>query len=241
MIDGLTSEQARDYREQGFVYLPGFVSAAELQAYRDAAEALRERVRPIAPGRPRLQVEKDPDGDAMMLRQVEPLIDLIPEFEALSRDPRVRRAVEQALGEPGVLFEDKLNYKPARVGSAFPPHQDLSYWKGHAENLTTLFIYLDEANERNGCMRLIPGSHKLGLLEWVREGGNKIVSPAIEGMDEVVAGGAAGDALLFHCLTVHTSEPNRSDTGRRAIILTYNAASEGNHYRYSEELLASYH
>ena len=124
----LTATQQEQYHQQGFVHLPMVLRQEELDQYRREAEALHETVGPPKAMKTRIQIESEPDNGQMKLRQIEPVTDLSSAFERLSRDPRTIGPVEQLFGEPAVLFEDKLNYKPARVGSGFPMHQDRSYW-----------------------------------------------------------------------------------------------------------------
>ena len=84
---------------------------------------------------------------------IEPLVDLSPVFKELSEDRRIIDPVEQIFGEGAILFEDKINYKPPRVGSGFKMHQDSTYWKRFSRNILSAFVHLDDASEENGCLR----------------------------------------------------------------------------------------
>src|SRR5439155_25883487 len=101
--------------------------------------------------------------------------------------------------------------------------------------LTSAFIYLDDATEENGCLQVVPGWHKRGLLP------KRDVAVAL-GTDHAIPGetldpsqavqvtGPAGTMVIFSCLTPHTSRPNLSRQPRRAVILTYNPAADGSFY-----------
>lgn len=237
----LTPEQLAQYRQDGVLFLPGVFSHADLEQYRAAAEELRLRVSPLEPGKPRLQIEKQQDAGQHALRMVEPLIDLSPTLAALTQDRRILQPLEQIYGEEALLFEDKLNYKPARVGSGFSMHQDSSYWTQYSRNIISVFIHLDDATTENGCLEVVPGFHTRGLVNWSSERDHSVVDDEIMNAERIVATAKAGDVLLFHCLTPHASGPNRTNKGRRALVLSYNPASDGNQYRYSAELLSTYH
>ena len=82
----------------------------------------------------------------------------------------MRAAAADALGEEAILYEDKLNYKPPRVGSSYPLHQDRSYWMQLApgvpstDRLVTVTVMLDDATVENGCLRLV----RCGLHHFLR-------------------------------------------------------------------------
>jgi len=236
----LNLKLVQQYREQGYCFVPGVFDQVSLDGFRQAANELEDVVSPIERGKPRLQVEKDPDDGHAKLRMIEPLIDLSPTLRDLSADRRILGMVEQIFCEPAYLFEDKLNYKPARVGSGFPLHQDWSYWKRYSNNLLSLFIHLDDAPLETGPMKLVPGTHRMGLLK-TEDDGHHIGLEEIARRQMLTFEANAGDVLIFHCLTAHESEPNLSDKDRRAIVITYNPCSDGNQYRYSPELLSTYH
>lgn len=238
----LTATQQEQYHQQGFVHLPMVLRQEELDQYRREAEALRETVGPPKAMKTRIQIESEPDNGQMKLRQIEPVTDLSSAFERLSRDPRTIGPVEQLFGEPAVLFEDKLNYKPARVGSGFPMHQDRSYWQKYSKRLLTVFVHIDDATPDNGCMRLVPGEQRDRLLScsaWEDGTHHKISVDELDSSQAIEMPCHAGDVLIFHCMTPHESSPNRSDQERRAIIFSYNPLSDGNVYRerYADVLI----
>jgi hypothetical protein len=174
-----------------------------------------------------IQYEHHPGSDT--IRVVEPFHHLDPLLDRLIDD---RRLVEPARGLVGdervALFTDKLNLKRPREGSRFRWHQDSPYWAhffGELHRLPNVMLTLDDAYEGNGCFRVIPGSHRRGLLPGVEgdgELGALFTDPAcFDERDQVLIEVPAGSLIFFSPHTVHGSRPNRSDAARRAFVVTY--------------------
>jgi 2-aminoethylphosphonate dioxygenase len=230
---GLSAEQLSQYDAEGFLALPRYLDLPTVEALREAADELVERVGPVVRGNPRIQV--DLIGGAPRIRQVWPIVDLHEAFAQLAQDPRIVAPMVSLFDDTPVLFEDKLNYKYGGGGTAFPMHQDYSYWQPYSPRLTSVLIYLDEATLENGCLEVAPGWHKRGLLpiEKVRVGLStdhtvpaEVLAPSLA----VPLPGPAGTMVIFGCTTPHSSRPNLSRRSRRAVILTYNPAADGSFY-----------
>jgi len=86
-------------------------------------------------------------------------------------------------------------------------------------------LYLDDAREDNGCLWVIPGSHRCGHLPAPSDRGllgrlyTEVSEFEASASRPIVA--AAGSAIFFHPYLVHGSRSNRSQTSRRALVLTY--------------------
>jgi ectoine hydroxylase-related dioxygenase (phytanoyl-CoA dioxygenase family) len=161
---------------------------------------------------------------------LEPVYHLDARFDALIDDPRIWGPCRALVGcEELSLFSDKLNVK--RPGGApFPWHQEGPYWAHGAERLdaiVSVLIYLDEATTENGCLWVIPGSHKHGALSGLK---NRGVLGALYTDVDLVEGEAlptvlpSGSVLWFHRDLVHGSQQNRSDSNRRVFVLAYQPA-----------------
>jgi hypothetical protein len=230
----LTAEQRRQYGADGFLVLPGYLDAQAVAELAAAADELLTRVGPLVPGNPRVQVDRI--GDRVGVRQAWPVIDLSETLARFAAEERIVGLFRDLFdGAAPVLFEDKLNYKHPQVGTQFPMHQDYSYWRAYSPRLTSALIYLDPATEENGCLEVVPGWHRRGLLERTEMD----VGPAVdhhvpaEVLDPALAcrvPGEPGTVILFSCMTPHRSGPNRSDRSRRALILTYNPETDGDFY-----------
>jgi ectoine hydroxylase-related dioxygenase (phytanoyl-CoA dioxygenase family) len=246
----LAPEERAAWERDGFVLRPGAFSAAELDALRDAAERVVARSEAgLAPsqasyaidgnsyvevaieGRPStVQLEHSPGSRT--IRVIEPFHHLDPSFERLVDDPRIVAPMRALVGSARVaLFTDKLNLKRPREGSAFGWHQDSPYWAhfcAHLDRLPNVMLALDDAGPENGCLRLIPGSHRRGMLPG-REGegvlGPLFTHPRyVDESAQVAAAMPAGSLLFFSPHTVHGSPPNTSNAPRRALVLTYQPA-----------------
>jgi ectoine hydroxylase-related dioxygenase (phytanoyl-CoA dioxygenase family) len=86
-------------------------------------------------------------------------------------------------------------------------------------------VTLDDADASNGCFRLIPGSHRRGMLPGRQ--GEGVLGPLFTHPDHfdeqgaVAAEAPAGSLVFFSPHSVHGSLPNHSDRPRRALVLTY--------------------
>jgi hypothetical protein len=239
----LRDAEWRTWREDGFFVRPGAFSASELTALRDAAERVGATAVRLATRDGRayqidgnryadagaVTVQYEHDRCTSTLRVIEPFHHLDPLFEQLVGDPRLIIPMCDLVGTDGVaLWTDKLNFKRPEHGSGFLWHQDSPYWAhacGHLDQLPNVMLALDDADEENGCLRVVSGSHRRGLLPG--RPGEGVLGPlftdpaAFDVADAVPAAMTAGSLLFFSPHTVHGSEPNRSSRARRACVLTY--------------------
>jgi ectoine hydroxylase-related dioxygenase (phytanoyl-CoA dioxygenase family) len=147
-------------------------------------------------------------------------------MDGLVRQGRLMAAVSALMEAPSVLFKDKINFKQPG-GAGFEPHQDQQAgWSVYAPLFLTAMISIDRATEENGCLQIARMPRPRAILgeEWkpLTEsdlGGHKLVSVPTE----------PGDVIFFDSFVAHASEPNRSDTQRRILYLTYNRLADGDH------------
>jgi len=114
---------------------------------------------------------------------------------------------------------------PQHELTAFPWHQDSQYYGVPTKHLhiVSVWIPLVDADERNGCLYIIPGSHKWGILKGERAADNNIRTfEDVEKKGEPVAlPMKQGDILFFTNLTFHTSKLNSTDKVRWSVDLRY--------------------
>jgi len=242
----ITSDERAAWERDGFFFRRGAFTPDEIDALRDAAERTADLAkaalgtadddytidgnRYVEACRATIQLEHRAGSGT--IRVIEPFHHFDPRFEALLDDARVVAPMRDLVGcEQIALFTDKLNLKRPREGSAFRWHQDSPYWVfdcGHVDRLPNVMLALDDASEENGCLRVVRGSHRQGLLPGLEgEGtlGPLFTDPrAFDERDAVPAAMRAGSLLFFSPHIVHGSLPNTSDAPRRALVLTYQPA-----------------
>jgi phytanoyl-CoA hydroxylase len=110
--------------------------------------------------------------------------------------------------------------KPPARGASFSMHQDYAYFPHERHTVLAASIHLDDADEENGCLRVVPGTHELGPLE--AHGPSNTVDAAEYPLERgTPLPASAGDVLFFNYLTVHGSGPNRSSRTRRNVLFQY--------------------
>ncbi len=142
------------------------------------------------------------------------------------------------LGEPAVLYKDKLNYK-LPGGAGYSPHQDAPAYR-FVEVHVSCMVAVDDANEANGCLEVVGGAHH---RLWPTDEVGCIRADVAATMEWRPVPVRAGDVLWFHSRTPHRSGANTSPWPRRALYPTYNASSEGDlredYYRLKAAELAA--
>lgn len=142
------------------------------------------------------------------------------------------------LGEPAVLYKEKVNYK-LPGGAGYSAHQDAPAYRFVASHVSCM-LAVDGATTDNGCLEVVSASHH-DLLPTDDAGCIRpdVAADLVWTALEV----GAGQALWFHSRTPHRSGPNHSAAPRRAVYPTYNAAAEGDlradYYRQKQDELAA--
>ncbi len=126
------------------------------------------------------------------------------------------------LGEPAVLYKEKLNYKLVG-GAGYSPHQDAPAYR-FVDVHVSCMVAIDDATADNGCLEVVSGAHD---RIWPQDERGCVAADVVASMTWEVAAVPAGGTLWFHSRTPHRSGPNRSDRPRRALYPTYNAVREG--------------
>jgi phytanoyl-CoA hydroxylase len=220
----LAEDLVKRYREDGVVVLKGFFTSEGLAAVR---RELARYSKEIAPKLEGTEVFYEKDGVAVRnlwrmethdawFREANGQITVLPFLKELLNGEPVSDGVE--------TFS-----KPARVGSAVPPHQDNAYFALKPGDALTVWVAIDAVTKENGPVNYVKGSHKAGVMPHRASGviGNSIgLSEEVDrkSPDLITPLLEPGDAMIHHCETVHFSEPNVSENPRLGFLAVYHGA-----------------
>jgi ectoine hydroxylase-related dioxygenase (phytanoyl-CoA dioxygenase family) len=220
----LTAEQVEQFHRDGYLLVRGMYSATEVEEIARWTDEIATS--PETPGRDwKYFEERAADGERILCR-IENFVPFHEGFSRLITRRRMQQAVSELFGEPAVLFKDKINFK-LPGGDGFREHQDVQAgWDDYASLHITAMVAIDETNEANGSLEMIPGLHRRGLLGemWA-----PLEDEDTEHRPYEAVHCRPGDAVFFDSYAPHRSQPNRTDRARRVLYITYNKASEGDH------------
>ena len=232
---GLTAAQLCDYERDGFGLLEGLISEDKLARWTQRFEDL---VLGNVPAPERLVLMKD----IMVVNgEVEPATPLhaINKILSFEDDPVLWEfALEEALlaavrsiaGPELFTISSNFFNKPPGVDGRHPLHQDLRYFALRpAEKIVAVWTAIDRATRENGCLAVIPGSHRTELRrhgepDWEHVNFGFFAAEGVDREARVHVEMAPGDTLLFHPLLLHGSGHNQTDGFRRAISTHYASA-----------------
>lgn len=125
---------------------------------------------------------------------------------------------QELIGPDIILHHSKLFQKPSENGSPFPMHQDWPYFPTLNDSMIAGIIHVSDATDEMGCLRVYPGSHRLGRVEGADGRSQNDVLDQYPIDDATVIEAKAGDVVFFHYFTLHGSMPNRSDQVRKTVL-----------------------
>jgi len=225
---GLSPSEVSRFRERGYLIVPDVLDSGQLSRVNSAVEQIIAEESPLGDRATRLEWEPEQAGEQRVARRIYNPVHQHPEFERVALCDAVLDRVESVYGPNLQFHHGKLNLKGARVGSVVEWHQDFAYFPHTNPDLLACLIYLDDANEENGCLQVIPGSHAGRPFDHSLNGAfaGKITEAGWrQGLPESVkCEGRAGTMIMMHCMTPHASLPNRSGRPRPTLILEYRAA-----------------
>ncbi len=215
-IPNLTDGEVNFYRRYGYLALPGFLDP-------EAVEPLRNEVLEVmaSEGFDRARLDRA-EETADKMRQANHYLAGSLLDELINGKPSLALA-SRLIGGPATRFLPFTAIKAGGGGGQFHFHQDNNYTR-HDLPLGSINIWvaLDDMVPENGCLLIVPESHRSGALDWVDAGdGDRHRKVATSPEGAVPIRMRAGDAVAFTRLTVHGSGPNVTGRARIAYGLNY--------------------
>ncbi len=256
----LTEEQLKQFREEGFLLLPGFANVALCDTIKDIAKAhLKHKVPPIETefeyvAKSKEERERISDAHAeqvekrITVRRLRQVYHRDIVFKQWMEDEKIRPLLKQILGESPTItiaHHNSIMTKMPQSSTATAWHQDFRYWHFETDNLVSVWLALDSENEENGVLEFIPGSHKIDFMasqfdekEYFSES-NEQNRALIE--KKVSNNLKKGDVLLFHCKLLHRANQNSTEETKISFVYTVkgcsNAALKGTRSAEHEEVI----
>lgn len=237
MIETLTQAQWQQYERDGYLKLGKLLDDQQLQTLQDRIDAIMLGKAKIPYDRLLMQLDSETGkyedageqskgfkGATLNYRKIQDL-ELDPVFLRYMQQPIFRHICARVYGQetPVDCFRAMFMNKPAQKGTFLPWHQDR--WTSlDRDPLITVWTALDPATIENGCVQIIPGSHRQGLINPDHPSGfltpeqtkqhcppEKVVYMELK----------AGEVALLHNWLLHASDINRSQISRRAFSVCY--------------------
>jgi phytanoyl-CoA hydroxylase len=210
------------YRRDGFVLVKRLLRSDEAAMYRAECHALLARLTDEADAAWESARSLDGTGAGVALRHCHDVQLYSAAFSRLLVDERFTEVAAAVVGPNVQLHHTKIFVKPPERGAPFPMHQDHPDLAHRAHTVAAAIFHFDAAPESRGCVRVVPGSHRLGPLRHESLGGGWHLPLDEWPLDRALAVPAeAGDVLFFSYLTVHGSGVNRSDEPRTTLLVQF--------------------
>ncbi len=233
---GFTGAEIAQFTRDGYVIARALAPAGQVIRMREAALAhLAE---------PRLPVEYEADTqypgapaslDAPGGRTVRRLLQAYARdaaFREWSTSPLLASRLKQLLGTRVELSQAHHNCvmtKDPAYSSITSWHRDIRYWSFQQPELVSVWLALGEEHYKNGCLLLLPGSHRMEFSPDQLDAAQFLRTEPDENREllrtQIAAELHAGDVLFFHCRLFHAAGHNQTADTKLSVVHTYHAAA----------------
>lgn len=233
----LSYEQRKFYEDNGYIVIRNLVPKEKLDVYRERFEQICRREVEI----PGLTIMRDVAIARSEFVPGEQAVTKLQEFQTddvlfgYCELPEIIKYVQTFTGKEVKAMHTMLINKPPDPGkktSRHPLHQDLHYFPFRpADRVVCSWTAMQKVNRENGCLVVLPGTHKGELLqhdypEW--EGGVNKMYHGVRDFDpnapRVHLPMDTGDTVFFHPLLIHGSGMNKTKGFRKSISCHYASA-----------------
>jgi ectoine hydroxylase-related dioxygenase (phytanoyl-CoA dioxygenase family) len=230
MSVNLTADEILRFHEDGFLSVSGITSTQEVAWMLELYDRLFDRRAGWDAGDFFDFAGIDSPGSTAALPQLLNPSRYEPALKKTLFHANAHAVARQLLGPAAELVFEHAMMKPARNGGETPWHQDEAFYPKYTDYQSiTIWMPLQPVDARNGCMELIPGSHRNRLLNHRSINDDpRIHGLEAEGADASLAVRCpleAGGATVHHFRTLHHAGPNLSEGPRRAYALGFGVRS----------------
>ena len=231
---GLTSEELSFWNENGYLIRQDVFTHEENDSLRKVAEDIVDGKRPF----PSAHIDQNAlvrDGKTeeqgiYAMHKIHHPSCYVVEFLARVRDTRLTDPIVDMMGPDILGINNLFIWKAPKIGLGFPWHQDMFYFRNRFKTETTIGTWtaIDAADRDNGCLYVIPGSHKNEIhehddLEGSQQREFKLARDAHD-EDGVAVEVPPGSVVWFHSHLLHKSTDNHSLRFRRSYVIHYLSA-----------------
>ncbi|GAB4828765.1 hypothetical protein Ancab_018425 [Ancistrocladus abbreviatus] len=252
IVGNLSSEQLQSFHSQGYLVIESFASPEEIESMRNRVDQLLDEfdcstsvifsTKNHSHARDNYFYDSaenisfffeekafDDEGKLKQLKKLSinkvghALHELDPVFRKFSCSDKVSSLLSSLGYKRPVIIQSMYIFKQPGIGGEVVPHQDNSFLYTEPQTCTGLWLALEDATVRNGCLWAIPGSHKKGLVRRFIRGNEGVYfdqpSPSYEQKDFVPIEVQAGSLVVIHGDLIHQSFENQSSESRHAYSL----------------------
>jgi phytanoyl-CoA hydroxylase len=261
-MEVLTTNELERFHHDGYLKFRQVVSDDQIEAMRSALdrviaeELAREDDKGLPPefryGHDRKGQDAATSGRGpRAIHQFVNIWKVCPEYRETIHNPNITGAIRDLMGAPRArLWHDQVISKPPGDNEKFAFHHDFFFWPMDRPRLITCWLALDDATVENGCMHVVPGSHRDPRYQPVGCDLSEDIhlSPAPRGpgepgslYQEVRTWDAdratpvelkAGECMFHHCLNYHMTPKNVSSRPRRGFVMIY--MPDGTRYNHAQ-------
>ena len=223
----LDRDQIQFYHDNGYLLVEDAVTPEQLAALRRVTYEFLERSREVTESDEVFDLDEGHSRAQPRLTRIKLPHRQHPIYDETLKSERITGVLRDLLGPAVALQTSKLNTKAPGGGAAVEWHQDWAFYPHTHDGLLALGLMLEDVDEANGPLMVVPGSHTGPILSHhangVFCGAVDPDDPLFEKERAVTLTGKAGDMTVHHVRTLHGSAPNRSDRPR--FILFYECAA----------------
>ena len=207
-MTGLTTDQLNHYKDKGYISPVNALTSSEAKEIRDEIEKIEK---------------KWPGALEGINRNYIHLIS--PIFNKICLNKNILDAVESIIGKNILICGTTLFIKNPNEKGFVSFHQDAKYVGLEPHNWVTVWLAVTDANEQNGCMRMLSGSHKDSIKFHEQNfdennlltRGQTIKDVPLDKTDPIILN--AGQISLHHPKIVHGSGLNQSNDRRIGFVI----------------------
>lgn len=219
----LTTKQINFYHENGYLGVEGVLSAEEVADLRRVSDEFVQLSASVTAHTDVFDLEPGHTPQSPKLRRLKNPILHHTVYNMTLRHPGILDIVEQLIG-PGIRTNgNKLNMKSPEYGSPVEWHQDWAFYPHTNDDLLAVGVCMDDMMLENGCLLVIPGSHKGPVYTHHQHGrfAGAVTEEVPDADKAVPIELRAGGISIHHVRTLHASATNRSAYPRRLLLFQY--------------------
>ncbi len=222
----LTREQIDFYHENGYLGVDGVLSSDEVAELQQVTDDFVRKSARVTEHTAVFDLEPGHTPESPKLRRLK---DPIVQHEVYNRNlshPGIVAIVQQLIGPDVRSNGNKLNMKSPEYGSPVEWHQDWAFYPHTNDDILAVGVCMDDMMYENGCLLVIPGSHKGPILTHHQNGrfAGAVTEEVTNGDKAVPIELKAGGISIHHVRTLHASARNVSPNPRRLLLYQYCAA-----------------